>query len=97
MTLRLTLSGGRGFYKALAEGEKPIARAATAAVREAAELSTAGGRQCCGRWLQPQIAERAAIEGLALSRHSACELSDTRFKGAELSINSGRLTPPNGG
>jgi hypothetical protein len=41
MTLRLTLSGGRGFYKALAEGEKPIARAATAAVREAAELSTA--------------------------------------------------------
>lgn len=45
MTLRLTLSAvAGGFFKALTEGEKPIARAATAAVREAAELAKAGGR-----------------------------------------------------
>jgi hypothetical protein len=45
MTLRLTLSAvAGGFLKAITEGEKPIARAATAAVREAAELAKAGGR-----------------------------------------------------
>lgn len=45
MTLRLTLSAVAGsFYKAITEGEKPIARAATAAVRDAAEFAKAGGR-----------------------------------------------------
>jgi hypothetical protein len=45
MTLRLTLSAvAGGFFKAITEGEKPIAGAATAAVREAAELAKAGGR-----------------------------------------------------
>jgi hypothetical protein len=38
MTLRLTLSAvAGGFFRAVTEGEKPIAKAATAAVREAAE------------------------------------------------------------
>jgi len=45
MPLHLTLSAvAGGFFKALIEGEKPIARAATAAMREAAELAKAGGR-----------------------------------------------------
>ena len=45
MSLRLTLSAvAGGFFRALTEGEKPIAKAATAAVREAAELAKAGGR-----------------------------------------------------
>ncbi len=45
MPLRLTLSAvAGGFFKAITEGERPIAKAATAAVREAAELAKAGGR-----------------------------------------------------
>jgi hypothetical protein len=45
MTLRLTLSAvAGGFFRAVTEGEKPIAKAVTAAVREAAELAKAGGR-----------------------------------------------------
>jgi hypothetical protein len=45
MALRLTLSAvAGGFLRAITEGEKPIAKAATAAVREAAELAKAEGR-----------------------------------------------------
>lgn len=45
MPVRLTLSAvAGGFFRALTEGEKPMARAATAAVREAADLAKAGGR-----------------------------------------------------
>ena len=45
MSVRLTLSAvAGGFFRALTEGEKPMARAATAAVREAADLAKAGGR-----------------------------------------------------
>jgi hypothetical protein len=45
MSVRLTLSAvAGGFFRALTEGEKPMARAATSAVREAAELAKAGGR-----------------------------------------------------
>lgn len=45
MSLRLTLSAvGGAFFRALTEGERPIAKAATAAVREAAELAKSGGR-----------------------------------------------------
>jgi hypothetical protein len=45
MSLRLTVSAvAGGFFRALTEGEKPIAKAATSAVREAAELAKAGGR-----------------------------------------------------
>jgi hypothetical protein len=45
MSLRLTLSAvAGGFYKAITEGEKPIAKAATAAVREAAEMAKSQGR-----------------------------------------------------
>ena len=43
--MRLTLSAvAGGFFRAMTEGERPIARAATAAVREAAELAKRGGR-----------------------------------------------------
>jgi hypothetical protein len=45
MSVRLTLSAvAGGFMRALIEGEKPMAKAATSAVREAAELAKAGGR-----------------------------------------------------
>jgi hypothetical protein len=45
MTLRLTLSAvAGGFFRAVTEGERPIAKAATAAVREAAELAKTAGR-----------------------------------------------------
>jgi hypothetical protein len=45
MSLRLTLSAVAGaFFEAITEGEKPIARAATAAVWEAAELAKVGAR-----------------------------------------------------
>lgn len=45
MSLRLTLSAvAGGFFRALTEGEKPMARAATSAVREAAELAKSAGR-----------------------------------------------------
>lgn len=45
MSVRLTLSAvAGGFFRALTEGEKPMARAATSAVREAADLAKAGGR-----------------------------------------------------
>ncbi len=45
MTLRLTLSAvAGGFFKAITEGEKPIAKAATAAVREVAEMAKSQGR-----------------------------------------------------
>lgn len=41
MALRLTLSAvAGGFYKAIIEGEKPIARAATVAVRESEATNT---------------------------------------------------------
>jgi hypothetical protein len=43
--LRLTLSAvAGGFMRAMTEGERPIAKAATAAVREAADLAKRGGR-----------------------------------------------------
>jgi hypothetical protein len=45
MSLRITASAvANAFFKGITEGEKPIARAATAAVREAAELAKARGR-----------------------------------------------------
>jgi hypothetical protein len=45
MSVRLTLSAvAGGFFRALIEGEKPMAKAATSAIREAAELAKAGGR-----------------------------------------------------
>jgi hypothetical protein len=45
MSVRLTLSAvAGGFFRALTEGEKPMARAATSAVREASELAKAEGR-----------------------------------------------------
>src|SRR5215210_2303463 len=45
MSLRLTVSAVAGaFYRALTEGEKPIAKAATRAVREAADLAKTDGR-----------------------------------------------------
>ena len=45
MSVRLTLSAvAGGFFRALTEGEKPMARAATSAVREAADLAKTGGR-----------------------------------------------------
>jgi hypothetical protein len=45
MSMRLTLSAiAGGFLRAMTEGERPIAKAATAAVREAAELAKSGGR-----------------------------------------------------
>jgi hypothetical protein len=49
MTLRLTpLGPAGGFCKDFAQGGKPIARAAAAAVRKAAELAKAGGRASRG-------------------------------------------------
>ena len=45
MSLRLTLSAvAGGFLRAMTEGERPIAKAATNAVRDAAELAKSGGR-----------------------------------------------------
>lgn len=45
MSVRLTVSAVAGaFLRALTEGEKPMAKAATLAVREAADLAKAGGR-----------------------------------------------------
>lgn len=45
MSLRLTVSAvAGGFFRAITEGERPIAKAATAAVREAADLAKTGGR-----------------------------------------------------
>jgi Family of unknown function (DUF6441) len=45
MTLRLALSTvAGGFYKAITEGERPIAKAATAAVRDATEMAKSAGR-----------------------------------------------------
>ena len=45
MSLRLTLSAvAGGFLRAMTEGERPMERAATAAVREAAEMAKSAGR-----------------------------------------------------
>ena len=45
MSLRITVTAVAGaFFRAMTEGERPMAKAASAAVREAANLAKAGGR-----------------------------------------------------
>ena len=75
MSLRPTLSAvAGGFLRAMTEGERPMERAATAAVREAAEMAKSAGRaniatagfsRKCQLARQLRTARRYGPDGLA--------------------------------